>query len=229
MCLFSHFEKLDIISVIAYNATSVIMWWVSIVNFESWIRSAENDYCFFLPKDKQFFHGYSSKPINGRLHKHTHTNTYYLFLDEQVNYLPFLWLCICLHAYLSHAWLFATPWTVAHQRWDFSDKNTGVGCHFLLQGIFLTQGLKPHLLCLLHCRWILYCLSHQGSPVIMYKYLLHLYFPLLRGMVGSVWYFSISLKPSQSNSESNIFCLDLRRCMLFLYQELRVLISHGIF
>ena len=31
-------------------------------------------------------------------------------------------------------------------------KNTGVGCHFLLQGIFLTQGSNPHLclLCLLH-------------------------------------------------------------------------------
>ena len=33
-----------------------------------------------------------------------------------------------------------------------------------LQAIFLTQGSKLHLLCLLHCRWILYLLSHQGSP-----------------------------------------------------------------
>ena len=32
-------------------------------------------------------------------------------------------------------------------------KNTGVGCHALLLGIFLTQGLNPHLL---HYRWILY-------------------------------------------------------------------------
>ena len=38
--------------------------------------------------------------------------------------------------------------------------NTGVGCHFLLQGIFLTQGLNPGLL---HCRQILFHLSHQGS------------------------------------------------------------------
>ena len=30
--------------------------------------------------------------------------------------------------------------------WDFPGKNTGVGCHFLLQGIFLTQGFKPRLL-----------------------------------------------------------------------------------
>ena len=33
--------------------------------------------------------------------------------------------------------------------WDSLDKNTGVGCHALLQGIFLTQGSNPHLLGLL--------------------------------------------------------------------------------
>ena len=41
-----------------------------------------------------------------------------------------------------------------------NNNNTGVGCRFLLQGIFLTQGLNPDLL---HCRQILYHLSHQGS------------------------------------------------------------------
>ena len=30
--------------------------------------------------------------------------------------------------------------------WDFQGKNTGVSSHFLLQGIFLTQGLNPHLM-----------------------------------------------------------------------------------
>ena len=35
--------------------------------------------------------------------------------------------------------------------------------HFLLQGIFPTQGSNPRLLCLQHCGWILYLLSHQGS------------------------------------------------------------------
>ena len=34
--------------------------------------------------------------------------------------------------------------------WDFPGKNTGVGCHFLLQGIVPTQGSNLHLLCLLH-------------------------------------------------------------------------------
>ena len=44
---------------------------------------------------------------------------------------------------------------------DSLGKNTGVGCHFLLQGISPTQRLNPGFL---HCRWILYHLSHQGSP-----------------------------------------------------------------
>ena len=46
--------------------------------------------------------------------------------------------------------------------WDFPGKSTGVGCHFLLQGIFPTQGLN---LGLLHCTQMLYRLSHQGSPI----------------------------------------------------------------
>ena len=44
--------------------------------------------------------------------------------------------------------------------WDFPGKDTGVGCHFLLQGIFPTQGLN---LGLRHCRQTLYRLSHLGS------------------------------------------------------------------
>ena len=45
--------------------------------------------------------------------------------------------------------------------WDSLDQSTGVGCHALLQRVFPTQGSNPGLL---HCRWILYRLSHQGSP-----------------------------------------------------------------
>ena len=43
-------------------------------------------------------------------------------------------------------------------------KNTGVGSLSLLQGIFPTQGSNPGLP---HCRWILYQLSHKGSPRIL--------------------------------------------------------------
>ena len=44
---------------------------------------------------------------------------------------------------------------------DSPGKNTSVGCHTLLQGIFPTQGSNPGLP---HCRQILYHLSYQGSP-----------------------------------------------------------------
>ena len=48
--------------------------------------------------------------------------------------------------------------------WDSSGQNTGMGGCSLLQGIFPTQGSNPGLP---QCRWILYQLSHQGSPRIL--------------------------------------------------------------
>ena len=49
-----------------------------------------------------------------------------------------------------------------HPIWNSPGKSTGVGCNSTLQGIFPTQGLN---LGLLHCRQILYHLSHQGNPL----------------------------------------------------------------
>ena len=63
---------------------------------------------------------------------------------------------------LSCVWLFSMSWTIPARflsPWSSPGKNTGVRCHFLLQGIFLTQGCN---LGLLHCKHILYHLSHQG-------------------------------------------------------------------
>ena len=51
--------------------------------------------------------------------------------------------------------------------WNFPGKNTVVGCHFLLQGIFPTQGLNP---CLPRWRGDSLLLSHWGSPHSMYTY-----------------------------------------------------------
>ena len=49
--------------------------------------------------------------------------------------------------------------------WNSPAQNTGVGSHSILQGIFPTQGSNPGLP---HCRWwILYQLSHEGSPRIL--------------------------------------------------------------
>ena len=48
---------------------------------------------------------------------------------------------------------FVTPWTVCSSPWEFLGKNTRLGCHFLLRGLFLTQEWNPHFLL---CRQILY-------------------------------------------------------------------------
>lgn len=57
------------------------------------------------------------------------------------------------HAVLSHVWLFVASWTSTASLffpWNLPGRNTEQGCHFLLQGAFLTQGLNPCLLSLLH-------------------------------------------------------------------------------
>ena len=57
--------------------------------------------------------------------------------------------------------------------WDFPGKNTGMGCHFLLQGILSIQQLILHFLCLLHWQKNSLPLHHLGSPhinIFGYKY-----------------------------------------------------------
>ena len=58
---------------------------------------------------------------------------------------------------------------------DFPGKNTGVGCHFLLQGIFLTHGSNPHLLLLLHWQASSLPLAHDvqetnGKANVLFKF-----------------------------------------------------------
>ena len=62
-------------------------------------------------------------------------------------------VCVCVHVF-SCVQLFVAPWTINFTRFlctcSFTDKDTGAVCHFLLQGIFLTQGSNP---CLFHLCW----------------------------------------------------------------------------
>ena len=71
------------------------------------------------------------------------------------------WACV-----LGHIRLFVTSWMVACQAplWDFAGKITRVGCYFLFQRIFLTQGLNPPLL---HWQADSLPLSHLGSPSVI--------------------------------------------------------------
>ena len=100
------------------------------------------------------------------------------YLSIAVSFLPLVWLvplsprckyilqCVCLECLVaqSHPTLCdpmdcMLPGSSIHG--DYPGKNTGVGCHAVLQGIFPTQGLN---LGLLHFQQIHYHLSYQGSP-----------------------------------------------------------------
>ena len=134
---------------------------------------------FFFQKIRNtfwFFLGYCRKPVKvaDLLHYFmSHLNdgpiaSYYskLFISQEQNnflkYCPAPVLCLAAQSC-------PTLWPHGLQParllcpWGSPGKSTGVGCHALLQGIFPTQGLNPGLP---HCRWILYHLSHQGSPAL---------------------------------------------------------------
>ena len=78
-----------------------------------------------------------------------------------------LWTCVCVHLVAQPCLTLCNsidsnpPSSSVHR--DSPGKNTGMGCHALLQGIFPTQGLNQDLL---HCRWFLYQLNYQGSPAV---------------------------------------------------------------
>ena len=62
--------------------------------------------------------------------------------------------------------------------WDSPGKNTGLGCHFLLQGIFPIQGWNPHLLLLLHWQEGSLPLAPPGSDAEhLFLFLLVIYMP----------------------------------------------------
>ena len=77
----------------------------------------------------------------------------------------------CMHAQsLSHVQLFVAPWTKPTRlpcAWNFPVKNTGVDCHFLLQGTFWTQRSNPYLLHPRHWQMNSLPLSHLGSPLML--------------------------------------------------------------
>ena len=79
---------------------------------------------------------------------------------------------------------FVTPWTVAHQAppsINFLGMSTGVGCHFLLQGILPTQGLS---LGLPHCGQMLLASEPPGNPNMLSRLVLT-FFPMSKHLLTS--------------------------------------------
>ena len=75
-------------------------------------------------------------------------------------------LCICQASFLMTLAMSGVPHS-GPGTWDFPGKTIGVGCYFLPQGTFLTQGSNVGLL---YCRQILYHLSHQGNTTLLLNY-----------------------------------------------------------
>ena len=77
-------------------------------------------------------------------------------------------VCMCVLSCLVMSSSLVTLRTVSPFRlpcpWNFPGKNTGADCHFLLQGVFLTQGTNLRLLCLLRWQADSSPLHHLGSP-----------------------------------------------------------------
>ena len=76
---------------------------------------------------------------------------------------------------LSRVWLFATPGLQSTRllcQWNFPGQNTGMDCHFPLQGMFLPQRWNPCLLCLLHWQVDSLPLSHLGNHHYYYHHII---------------------------------------------------------
>ena len=78
-----------------------------------------------------------------------------------------LYVCVCVCLVVSDSWQLldcSLPGSSVHG--DSPEKNTGVGCHFLLQRIFLTHGSNPCLLHLLHWQADSFPLAPPGKPLL---------------------------------------------------------------
>ena len=89
----------------------------------------------------------------------THIHHLSCFTSHPLNYINY---CCLIKSYLTLLW--PQPARLLCS-WNFPGKNTGVGWHFLLQGIFPTQELNLHLL---HWQADSLPLSHLGSPYLLF-------------------------------------------------------------
>ena len=91
---------------------------------------------------------------------------YYIYIYIYVH----VCVCMCMCCVLSCSFMSDSLWSHELQAtgllcpWDFPGKNSGVGCHALLQGIFLTQGSNPHLSDVLHWQADFLPLAPPGKP-----------------------------------------------------------------
>ena len=114
--------------------------------------------------------------------------------------LPSFCVCVCVCSVMSNSLLTCGLWlTRICCPWDFPGKNTEVGCHFLLHGIFLTQESNPYLFHLLHWQvgslplvLLLPTLASQKYNSLLPYIGLGSMFPLVRAILTNVMKKSLS-------------------------------------
>ena len=127
-----------------------------------------------------------------------------IFLPER--FVSSIYLFISVRAHIHN--IYVTLWVIIQYTLFISPgKNTGVGCHSLFQGIFLTQGSKQLNHGFVCCRQILYHMSNQGGPLKLLQCLLFfltlLYLlVLLQDTLGSSCLFPASVPSSVQFSRS---------------------------
>ena len=108
--------------------------WTELKGGEDWEMQGVTIWC------REFYLIFCDKPTWKIIWKRIYLYNWVTSLYSKIN------MCSCL---LNRVWFFERQWIVPTRLlcpWNFPGKNIGVGGHFLLQGIFPTQGVNPHLL-----------------------------------------------------------------------------------
>ena len=105
--------------------------------------------------------------------------------------------------------------------WDFPGKNTGVGCHFLLQRIFPTEGLNLHLL---HCRRILY-----HCAILLYTLLFAIYLRSKMSLFSKTVFHKLILDNGYLATlcgliNYRVFCLFFFFCFWFCFSKINTMV-----
>ena len=114
-------------------------------------------------------------------------------------------VCVCAHA-LSHVQLSCDPLDCGLLcPWGFPGKNAGAGCHFLLQGIFPTQGSNPETPAL---QADFLSLSPTGSPLTRLDFKI-----IVIQIFVSTCSFQSHVNPEENEVHSDVACFKFLHCL----------------
>ena len=109
--------------------------------------------------------------------------------------------------------------------WNFPGQNTGMGCHFLLQGTFLTQGVSPHLFHLLHWKMDSLPLSHLLSSCIKSVFPKYLLFLRWKVLCILNYFLDLLVDFHSGQSSNSIFKRDWMHLIQLYYHDIHHLLN----